>query len=262
MQPLTATLTLDRRTYLSGEQIVATIVVTNPADRPITALPPFRSPLTSLSVATLNKQGEWETVGGDLGISGDSSAALSQGKPVTIGPGDRLTQTVILTDPTDLGSESIRHNPITVLTPGSYRVRFTYERPAQAEFQVLAIEPKGAATAKALKDAEQFRSKKWPAAKGCAGMWAASLRAEGKVYVVVSASGTVDVCKFRDPDQRTLLNLLCPFVRVAEAPNGVAGITLEPAADGVVNLAWEDLQGSSQRVVLARRQYYDLSKAH
>jgi len=259
MHALEVSITLDRQEYLQGEQIVATVVVSNPTSEPITALPPFRSPYTSLNLSTLNKQGEWEAVGGELGVNGDSNT-LPPPKLITITPGGRVTQKVSLMEIGDAESESIRHDPIAILAPGPYRIRFSYERPAQANFQVVKVDGPGTVQAQALKDAEQYWNKKSGVAKGCFGMWAAALRSAGKTILVASVSGMVDVCRNRTPDVSTLLTLLSPFTRIAEPPLGVSSIVLEPIADGAINVRWTDIKGTTQHEPIPRRQFRDVSK--
>lgn len=263
MQALDVSIALDRAEYLQGEQILVTVTVANPTTGSISAFAPFRSAHTNLSLSALNKQGEWQVVGaGELGIQTDVTDMMAGRKLVTIAPGDRLTQKLSIMDGEDSGPESIRHVPVTILPPGPYRIRFGYERPAQAGFQVVKVEGKLAVLAKPLPEAERFRNKKSNIAKGCAGMWAAALRTTTKTFVVSSISGVVDVCPDKDPDQEALLRLLTPFSRVAEAPNGVKSLSLDPLKDGTISLDWNDGQGQTQQQALPRRQFFDSSRSH
>jgi hypothetical protein len=256
MQALGVSIALDRQEYLQGEQIEATVTVSNPTAGPISAFAPFRSPYTSLSLSTLNQQGEWQVVGaGELGIQGDVSDMMAERKVVTIGVHDRLTQKISMIDTGDSSAELIHHAPVTILPPGPYRIRFGYERPAQASFRVIKIEAKLTAVAKPLPEAERFRNKKSGISKGCAGMWTAALRTTDRTVLVSSVSGSLDVCRSKDPDLETLLRLLSPFTRVAEAPDGVRSISLESLEDGKINMGWEDGQGRPRQQVLPSRQF-------
>jgi len=257
MQALDASITLDRQEYLQGEQIEATAVVFNPTSGPIHAFAPFRSPYTRISVATLNKQGEWQSIGsGDMGIAGAVADMMDNRKVITINPGERLIQKVSLMDAADNSDDAIPHDPLPVLPPATYRMRFGYERPAQVSFRILPVEGRITTASKAIPAAESVRKKKSPVAKGCGGMWAAALQSAGKTILVVSVSGMVDVCRPRDLEQDALLPLLSPFTRVAEG-NDVRAVALDLMADGAVNLTWADGRGAQQQRSLPPRLLRD-----
>jgi hypothetical protein len=261
MQTLDVSITMDRQEYLQGEQIWATVTVANPTSAPIAAFTPFHSAFTSLALFELNKDGEWQGAGSSEGaIQSSITNMMDWRKVIAIAPGERLTQKLDMTKLSDWG-DTIRHTPLEVMPPGQYRLMFVYERLATVEFRVVKVEGESAAVGTPLPEADQFFNPRASRQKGCMGMWAAALRTSERTIVVASVDGTATVCGKKESGLQ-LLRSLFPFTRVAEAPDGVRALALQPLGDGTVNMAWEDARGNPQLPhLLPRRHFPDAAQA-
>jgi hypothetical protein len=250
MRELEVSITLDRAEYLPGEDICPTVEVANPTSRPIRSFAPFRSMDTSLFIQRRTSHGEWEWSNNLLPrVSYVPNNVMDGRKVIEIGPGRRMTETTCLGD-TDSGLNTIRHNPLGILPSGEYRLAFSYERPAFAEFRVAAIEEVAVGQAR-LPFMESLRDAHTGVAEGCMGVTAAALRKPDSSIVLVVSGPRGSVC-WPARHGIDLMNALGRYSRVGEVREGVKSLSALALPDGSIELSLTDDRAYLHRFNLPR----------
>lgn len=136
------------------------------------------------------------------------------------------------------------------LTPGQYMASFVVPHGgyhAAVEFEVQEVLGESAVARVAVREMERAPGPPFPGPEGCLGITAAALRT-AKTTVLMSKPRVV--CG----DQRrgkSLLWSLNGFTRIAEVPEGVTKLSLEPLLDGTTAVMWTSGTGVEKEFRLA-----------
>ncbi|QOY87371.1 hypothetical protein [Paludibaculum fermentans] len=252
---LRSNVALDRREYLPGERICATVTVENSSSHAVMAFAPFHSKESKFTLWALNKSGEWEpTSDWTPRVVSEPTNLMADRRLETFVAGEKRSASICLTE-NDLVGNPIRHRAAWIFPPGQYKARFDFLQSAEAEFTILPIDEVAAMVARPLPEAELYRKDGGRIRPGCLGMVAAAFRSGERTILVRSMSGMRDTCS-RLTTQDALVRTMHPSIRIAESAGAVESFDLTPLADGSVEATWSSA-GGPHRERIARPVFPD-----
>lgn len=230
MRVLRITAQTDRKIYLSGEFICATVLVRNPTVAPISSFDPFDNEY-SLTFYAKGKELEWAS-NREYPISsrGIESDMMEGRRLITIHGGETVSKNICF----GAQSGTLRHPAMGKLPPGRYTLLYEFALSVTSEFDVIAAK-KQLDVSLAIPEMETLREPKSGIKAGCMGVNVGTMKAEDKTVLVRFTCGVV--CFFSGQDRESSLDT---FTRVTEIDDEANGLALKRLPNGQLQVSWRE----------------------
>ncbi len=249
MRALNVTVTTNRRSYLSGERICASIKVANSTSATILAFAPFGTYETDLNLFR-KQDDEWVPYAEkEFPLTNDdSNGDMMAGRQIVpVRPGVPISQAVCLDGSTT--QAVTRHPEIFKLAPGRYQLTFNYSNQASDEFQVMPSVGFSGYAALVIPELEVGRDPKSVIPPGCLGVDVAAIRTAENTVIVQGGTPT-NTCPIRGSQQ---VDFFYGFTRIAESGDVVTRLAIKRLTDGRLRVIWGDNEADeSHQVILPR----------